>query len=175
MKIPYQYIEINPYQKAKFSLEHNPRGLVRTLGWPKGPDGKDTKSLNESNVICEFLNEVYEDEKKYGPNLYLADAYERPRCRIRIDHVNSRIVSSLYRFCQHQPHSSCSIEEARAEFLSHPKPSLKRPILQGHSSLASSTPWSILCLRRGYCGGSRSLTMSRKADWDSGAGRRRQR
>ena len=120
-KIPYQYIEINPYHKVKSFLELNPRGLVPTLGCPKGPDGKDTKPLFESNVICEYLNEVYTDEEKHGRSLYPADAYERAWCRIWIDFISSRIVPTFYRFCQHQPHSAYSIEDARAEFLGHLK------------------------------------------------------
>lgn len=120
-QIPYQYIEINPYQKSKSFLELNPRGLVPTLGVPKstGKDGKEkvTRPLYESTVICEYLDEVYADAEKHGPSLFPADAYERAQCRIWIDHISSRIVPSFYRFCQHQPHSSYSIEDARAEFL----------------------------------------------------------
>lgn len=124
-KIPYQYIEINPYLKAKSFLDLNPRGLVPTLGVPKrqGPDGKErvTKALFESTVICEYLDEVYADVEKHGPSLYPADAYERARCRIWVDHIGTRIVPSFYRFCQHQPHSTYSLEAARAEFLGHVK------------------------------------------------------
>jgi len=124
--IPYQYIEINPYHKAKEFLELNPRGLVPTLGVPvlkgkEGEKGKELKPLYESNVICEYLDEVYSDEGEYGRGLFPADAYERARCRIWIDHISSRIVPSFYRFCQHQPHSAYSIEEARKEFLGHLK------------------------------------------------------
>jgi glutathione S-transferase len=71
-KIPYKYVEINPYNKeprwaegllfvvdvgevltvtARSFLKLNPRGLVPTLGCPQ-EDGT-TKPLIESNIICE--------------------------------------------------------------------------------------------------------------------------
>lgn len=118
-KIPYQYIEINPYHKEKSFLDLNPRGLVPTLGCPAGPDGKKTKPLYESSIICEYLEESYADNSQHGPNLLPPDPYERARCRIWIDFVHSRIVPAFYRFCQHQPHSTYSIEDARTGFLGH--------------------------------------------------------
>jgi glutathione S-transferase len=124
-KIPYQYIEINPYQKAKSFLELNPRGLVPTLACPTGPDGKETRPLYESNIICEYLDESYTDTAKHGASLLPADPYERARCRIWIDFISSRIIPAFYHFCQHQPHSSYSIEDARAEFLGHLKTFIK--------------------------------------------------
>jgi glutathione S-transferase len=120
-KIPYQYIEINPYHKAKSFLELNPRGLVPTLGCPVGPDGKDTKPLYESNIICEYLDDSYSDTSKHGHSLLPSDPYARAWCKIWIDYISSRIVPAFYRFCQHQPHSSYSIEDARADFLGHLK------------------------------------------------------
>lgn len=120
-RIDYQYIEINPYRKAKSFLELNPRGLVPTLGCPAGPHGKETKPLYESSIICEYLDEAYTDTSKHGPSLLPSDAYERARCRIWIDFIGSRIVPAFYRFCQHQPHSNYSIEDARATFLAHLK------------------------------------------------------
>jgi len=150
-KIPYQYLEINPYHKDKSFLDLNPRGLVPTLGCPKGPDGKDTKPLYESNVICEYLNEVYADPEKYGPNLYPADAYQRAWCKIWIDHISSRIVPSFYRFCQHQPDSPYSIDEARKDFLGHLKTFIKEADPEGPFFLGEQysmidimlTPWLV--------------------------------
>lgn len=154
-RIPYQYIEINPYQKAKSFLDLNPRGLVPTLGVPKsaGPDGKErvTKPLYESTVICDYLNEVYADEETYGPNLYPADAYERARCKIWIDHICSRIVPSFYRFCQHQPQWNNSIEDTRAEFLGLLKAFIKEADEEGPFFLGKRfsmvdvmlTPWLV--------------------------------
>jgi glutathione S-transferase len=136
-KIPYQYIEINPYHKTKSFLELNPRGLVPTLGCPGGPDGKETKPLYESNIICEYLDESYTETSKHGSSLLPSDAYERARCRIWIDFIGSRIVSAFYRFCQHQPHSDYSIEDARADFLGHLKTWIKEADTKGPFFLGS--------------------------------------
>lgn len=116
-ELAYQYIEINPYHKSKSFLALNPRGLVPALGCPPGPDGKEKQPLYESSVICEYLDEAYPAPTKNGVKLYPQDPYERARARIWIDHINSRIIPSFYRFCQHQPTASNPIEEVRQDFL----------------------------------------------------------
>ncbi|EXJ92952.1 glutathione S-transferase [Capronia epimyces CBS 606.96] len=121
--IPHQYVEINPYEKDAEFLKLNPRGLVPTLAVPVDPARKEQKPLYESVVICEYLDEVYTDPTEHGPSLLPANAYERARCRIWIDHISGRIVPAFYRFMQHQ-HSDLSpytLDEARAEFLHHIK------------------------------------------------------
>ena len=136
-KIPYQYIEINPYHKDPEYLKLNPRGLVPTLAVPRirgenpraretnrgeNTGASETRPLYESTVICEYLDETYPAERGYGQrDLLPHDPYEKARARIWIDFVGSRIVPSFYRFCQHQPHSLYSIDEARQEFLGHLK------------------------------------------------------
>lgn len=55
-KIPYQYIEVNPYHKPQSLLSLNPRGLVPTLEY-------EGKPLYESNVIMEFLDDAFPDCK----------------------------------------------------------------------------------------------------------------
>jgi len=127
-KIPHQYIEINPYRKAPEFLALNPRGLVPTLAVPVGKDEGKTvrKPLYESTVVCEYLDEAYADEKEYGPRLLpQEDAYERARCRLWIDHISSRIVSSFYRLIQHTPDKAYSIEDVRGEFHGHLKALVK--------------------------------------------------
>jgi glutathione S-transferase len=94
-KIPYQYIEVNPYDKPKSLLDLNPRGLVPTLQY-------DNKPLFESTVICEFLEEAYPDHK---PRLLPEDVYERARTRIWTDFTTSRITPAFFRFMQFQPTS----------------------------------------------------------------------
>ncbi|KHN99358.1 Thioredoxin-like fold protein [Metarhizium album ARSEF 1941] len=118
-QIPHQYVEINPYKKEADFLALNPRGLVPTLAVPVGADGKTQKPLYESLVVCEFLEEAYSDEAKYGRRLLPSDPYERARARLWIDHVNSRIIPAFYRFLQHTPEKPFSIEQARAELHSH--------------------------------------------------------
>ena len=117
-KIPYQYIEINPYHKEKSFLALNPRGLVPTLGCPQ-KDGS-SKPLYESNIICEFL-----DETSSAPSLYPADKYQKARMKIWIDHITSRIIPAFHRFLQHTKESPYSIDDARKELLGHLKTWIK--------------------------------------------------
>lgn len=108
-KIPYQYIEVNPYNKPQSLLSLNPRGLVPTLQY-------DNKPLYESTVICEFLEEAYPE---HGPKLMPQDVYERARTRIWTDYCTSRIIPSFHRYLQFQPMSDTKgLEEARQDFLS---------------------------------------------------------
>lgn len=145
-KIDYQYIEINPYHKDPEFLKLNPRGLVPTLGVEvptPAPSENGTitngstasnqqrrkpkmKPLYESIVIAEYLDEHYSDSTRHGPRLLpdgtdTLSAYDRARCRLWIDHINSRIVPSFYRFLQHTPEKSYSVSDARSEFLGHIK------------------------------------------------------
>jgi glutathione S-transferase len=115
---------VNPYRKEADFLKLNPRGLVPTLECPVGPNGEG-RPLFESNIICEYLNEVYDDEGTHGPNLLPRDPYQRARCRVWIDFVSSRIVPSFYRWLQHLPEKNYSIEEVREEFLGHLKTFVK--------------------------------------------------
>ncbi len=103
-KIPYQYIEVNPYHKPASLLSLNPRGLVPTLQY-------DNKPLYESNVICEFLEDAYPE---YGPKLLPTDAFEKARVRIWIDFVTSRIIPAFHRFLQYQPPQGASKDDAKA-------------------------------------------------------------
>ncbi|KAI1206897.1 putative glutathione-S-transferase theta, GST [Annulohypoxylon truncatum] len=147
-RVPYQYVEINPYAKAPEFLALNPRGLVPTLGVPfnsdsksgsvEGEEGKEVKRkpLYESAVICEYLDEAYDDATKYGPRLLPEDAYERARCRLWIDHISGKIIPGFYKFIQHTSEKEYSIEEARENFLGHIK-MLVREMLEGEES----GPW----------------------------------
>lgn len=140
-KIPHQYIEINPYRKAPDFLALNPRGLVPTLAVPveedpqrqEGQEQKNLKPLYESLVVCEYLEEAYADQEKYGPSLLPQDVYERARCRLWIDHIATRIVPGFYKFIQHTPDKAYSIEEARNDFLANIKTLVKE--------MDSAGPW----------------------------------
>ncbi|KAI1391625.1 putative glutathione-S-transferase theta, GST [Hypoxylon trugodes] len=114
-RIPYQYVEINPYNKDPDFLALNPRGLVPTLA----VEGE--KPLYESMVVCEYLNEAYPNENANGGSLFPIDVYQRARCRLWIDHIEKKIVPGFYRFIQHTPEKEYSIEDARANFLGHIK------------------------------------------------------
>lgn len=117
-KLPYQYIEINPYHKAPDFLALNPRGLVPTLGVPSGPSGnKELRPLYESTVICEYLDEAYPDDGV--GRLLPEDVYKRARCRIWIDHVGSRIIPAWYKLIQHTPEKDYSLDDARGVLHKH--------------------------------------------------------
>lgn len=117
--IPHQYVEINPYKKEKEFMRMNPRGLVPTLAVPVGGAGKAQKPLFESTVICEYLDEAYADEEKYGPCLLPSDPYERARARLWIDHISTRIIPAFYKLLQHTPDKSYTLDQARDEIQSH--------------------------------------------------------
>ncbi|KJZ79508.1 hypothetical protein HIM_00977 [Hirsutella minnesotensis 3608] len=118
-RIPYQYVEINPYKKEPHFLEMNPRGLVPTLVVPVGASGKQQKPLFESSIICEYLDDAFSDDSKHGPSLLPSDPYEKARARLWIDHINTRIIPGFYKFLQHTPEKPFSIQDARTEFHGH--------------------------------------------------------
>ncbi|KAI0445122.1 glutathione S-transferase [Xylaria telfairii] len=119
-RIAHQYVEINPYHKAADFLALNPRGLVPTLAVPGGG-----KPLYESTVICEYLEEAYDEEEEeeedggpqQQPLLPRGDAYARARCRLWIDHVGTKIVPAFYRVLQHTPEKEYPLAEARDNLL----------------------------------------------------------
>ncbi|KAL4945407.1 hypothetical protein BDV06DRAFT_231014 [Aspergillus oleicola] len=89
--IPYQYIEVDPYQKPQSLLEVNPRGLVPALrhgNW----------GSYESSVLMEYLEDLNVD----SPLLPPGDARLRAHCRLWADYVNRHIVPSFYRVLQEQ-------------------------------------------------------------------------
>ncbi|KAJ6127397.1 hypothetical protein N7523_003009 [Penicillium sp. IBT 18751x] len=119
-QIPYEYIEVNPYNKPKSLLSLNPRGLVPTLSCPTDPE---PKPLYESTVILEYLEEAYPD---HSPTFLPKEPYERARARIWIDYVTSRIIPAYHRFLQYQPaegvtENDVGLEQARQDFLTHLK------------------------------------------------------
>ncbi|KAF2169612.1 hypothetical protein M409DRAFT_36094 [Zasmidium cellare ATCC 36951] len=115
--IPYQYIEVNPYDKPPSLLALNPRGLVPTLQY-------DSRPLYESAVICEFLEEAYPG---CAPRLMPEDVYARAKTRIWVGFCTGRVVTGFHRFLQWQPSNKSSdgggdgeeggLERVRGEFL----------------------------------------------------------
>lgn len=117
--IPHQYVEINPYKKDPDFLAMNPRGLVPTLAVPVDEAGGAQKPLYESVVVCEYLDDAYSDEDRYGRRLLPSDPYQRARARLWIDHIGTRIIPAFYKFLQHTPEKPYCIEQAREEFQGH--------------------------------------------------------
>ncbi|KAG6329857.1 hypothetical protein ID866_9232, partial [Astraeus odoratus] len=85
--IPYQYKEVNPYQKEEHFLEINPKGLVPAIEY-KG------RALYESLILLEFLEDAYPSHK---PSLLPSDPYERGYQRIWIDHISKVILPAWMR------------------------------------------------------------------------------
>ncbi|GJC89812.1 glutathione S-transferase omega-1 [Colletotrichum liriopes] len=119
-QIQHQYIEINPYKKDPEFLKMNPRGLIPTLAVPVDVKGNEQRPLYDSTVVSEYLDEAYAGNN-YGPHLLPETPYDRARCRLWIDHINSRVVPAFYKFIQHTPEKEYSIEQARDEFLGNIK------------------------------------------------------
>ncbi|KAI1265012.1 putative glutathione S-transferase [Xylariaceae sp. FL1019] len=129
--IPYQYVEVNPYHKGPELMAANPRGLVPTLQTSPG------KSLYESSIICQYLEDNYPTHK---PQLLTSDPYERARSRIWMDFVTSRIIPAYHRLLQFQPGSyegdgQARLGELRVEF--------RKYLLEFVSEMADASlgPW----------------------------------
>lgn len=114
---------VNPYNKPADLLRINPRGLVPTLALPGG------RSLYESNVVCEYLEERYAG---YKPNILPPlsqtpsggdggeddgdSEYKRARHRIWADYVGTRVIPAFHRFLQFQPATAVGVgDEADAQ------------------------------------------------------------
>lgn len=106
-KVPYKWVEVNPYNKPDSLMKINPRGLVPTLE-------HDGKALYESSVICEFIEDAYPDHQKLLP----VDAYVRAYSRLWSDFVSTRMVPAFHRYLQFLPATDLpGLEEKRQEFL----------------------------------------------------------
>ncbi|KAL9054093.1 MAG: hypothetical protein Q9162_004350 [Coniocarpon cinnabarinum] len=145
-QIPYQYIEVNPYDKPESLLKLNPRGLVPTLEY-------EGKPLFESSVIMELLEEAYPN---HGRSLLPKDLYLRARMRIWSDFFATRVLPAYMRLLTCQPsqkdsHDDPAILEKRDEFLSHVKTFIKEmdprgPFFMGAEPTMidfSAAPWAM--------------------------------
>ncbi|TFY75954.1 hypothetical protein EWM64_g8056, partial [Hericium alpestre] len=90
--IPYQYQEINPYNKDKEFLAINPKGLVPAFAY-KG------KPLYESLVMLEFLEDAYPSHK---PDLLPTDPLARAHARLWLDYITKSVVPANQRLLQAQ-------------------------------------------------------------------------
>jgi glutathione S-transferase len=135
--IPHRYVEINPYHKAAEFLARNPRGLVPTLavndpqyagtsssvnGEAAAPASTKEKILYESTIVAEYLDTLFPTSQPLLPT----DPYDRARTKIWLDWVSGKIVPAFYRFLQHTPEKSYSLDEARDEFVNHVKTLVKQ-------------------------------------------------
>ncbi|KAJ6032559.1 hypothetical protein N7540_003291 [Penicillium herquei] len=151
-QIPYEYIEVNPYNKPDHLLSANPRGLVPTL---LCPSQNGTKALYESTVVLEYLEDAYPDNR---PKLLPSDPYEKARARIWIHYVTSKFIPSFHRFLQYQPtghandaDTNAGLDKARREFVDCLKTWTKEMNFEGPFFLGSEmrmpdlvmAPWAI--------------------------------
>jgi glutathione S-transferase len=89
--IPYQYIEVNPYDKPKVLTEISPNSLVPATR--HGP----TWSLHESATILEYIEEL-------SPGLLPPADQKQARADARLwaDIVNRNVMPAFYRALQSQ-------------------------------------------------------------------------
>jgi len=83
-------------------LDINPAGKVPTVV-------HEGKTLNESSVINEYLDEVFPN-----PPAFPRDAYQRAQSRILIDFCNTRFTTNLYRVLMEQDPAKRQRVEAAA-------------------------------------------------------------
>lgn len=68
----------------------------------------------ESQLICEYLDEVYPDSVPLYPH---KDPFTKAKLKISVDYVTTRIIPAFHRFLQHTPDKPYSLEQARSDFL----------------------------------------------------------
>ena len=90
-KVPYQYIEVDPYKKPQSLLDVNPRGLVPAIR--HGPRW----STHESTVIMEYLEDL-----NAGSHLLPSDPQTRATSRLWSDHINRHVIPLFYKLLQAQ-------------------------------------------------------------------------
>ncbi len=91
-KIPYEYIDVDPYNKSKEWLAKNPQGLVPTLC-------HNNEYIYESAVVLEYLDDAFPDNP---PKLFPGNAYKKALNRIWIDHIIKKIIKPFYQILQFQ-------------------------------------------------------------------------
>jgi len=100
-KVPYQYIEVDPYKKPQSLLDVNPRGLVPAIR--HGPRW----STHESTVIMEYLEDL-----NAGSHLLPSDPQTRATSRLWSDHINRHVIPLLYKLL-HAHHQNDQITHAQ--------------------------------------------------------------
>eukprot|EP01084_Bolivina_argentea_P131866 232697_1 len=101
-QIPYEYVEVDPYNKTGEWLERNPRGLVPTLY-------HNNQYIYESSIVLEYLDDAFPDNPY---KLFPKDAYQKALCRIWIDHINKKMIKPFYQILQYQTDRKQEREEA---------------------------------------------------------------
>ncbi|XP_033752254.1 glutathione S-transferase U19-like [Pecten maximus] len=85
--IPFQYVEINSYEKPPELMAVNPNGLVPVIVLENG------KSVFESAVCIQYVDELGPEGKQILPK----DPFERAQVRMWSDFISSKLVPPFYR------------------------------------------------------------------------------
>lgn len=84
-KIPFQYVEQDPYDKTPEWLAISPKGLIPCIV-------NEGRTIYESSVCVEFIDEYWAEGKSLLPE----DPYARAVVRIWSDHISKKIVPHFY-------------------------------------------------------------------------------
>ncbi|KAL8593225.1 hypothetical protein ACOMHN_009880 [Nucella lapillus] len=95
--IPHETVNVDLKEKPDWFLERNPLGLVPVLE-------KDDKILFESLITCDYLDDVYADNR-----LTPADPYQKARDSMLVDYFAKKFVTNYYKTLR----SKGSDEEAK--------------------------------------------------------------
>lgn len=82
-------MNINTFNKPEWFLKLNPIGKVPVLQYDDG------RVIPESNIVCEYLDEVYGTEK-----LMPQDSYTKALHRLEIDQFN-KVIAWFYKVLVH--------------------------------------------------------------------------
>ncbi|KAH9955888.1 glutathione S-transferase [Lactifluus volemus] len=97
--IPYRVHEVDPYKKTEELLQVSPKGLVPAL---KLHAFTAPRSLNESTVILEYLDDLASNTTGRSLLPPRSDPYARALVRLQEDYISRTLVPSFYRFLQAQ-------------------------------------------------------------------------
>lgn len=75
----YETININLKEKPEWFLERNPKGAVPVLE-------KDGKIIYESVIVCEYLDDIYPQNRLTPP-----DPYRKARDAILLDYYGNKV------------------------------------------------------------------------------------
>ncbi|KAH8115880.1 glutathione S-transferase [Phellopilus nigrolimitatus] len=103
LDISYYVNEVDPYKKPAELLEVSPKGLVPGL---RIGDFSPARSLNESTVILEFIEDSADNDTGKSLLPPKSDAYARALVRLQCDQINRTLVPAFYRFLQSQDEKS---------------------------------------------------------------------
>ncbi|KAK3101183.1 hypothetical protein FSP39_001597 [Pinctada imbricata] len=106
--VPFDYEEIDPYNKTSEFLSVNPRGLVPVII-------QGQRSVYESSVCIEFVDEAWPGD----PGLMPSDPWKRAESRILGDFISKKIVPTYYQILQRQDKTQQN--EAKETMLKHLK------------------------------------------------------